>query len=140
MRRPRGAALTIGKAFCAILALAAATLACLPTTAGAAPSTIAPSGTIQGRPVHSGEGSPATARVAVPLRVAEPAVYARENDGLAQLTGASAPLPAAGVTLAAAVFGSLNAAGLSATEANTTTPPDTTGAIGPEHYLSLIHI
>jgi hypothetical protein len=145
LRRPRGAALTIGKAFCAILALAAAALACLPTTAGAAPSTIAPSGTIQGRPARSGEGSPSTARVAVPLRVADPA-YAREKDVLAQLTGASAPLSAAGVTLAAAVFGSLNAVGLSAAQQIATfgpgadvTPPNTTGAIGPEDYVEIVN-
>jgi hypothetical protein len=129
----------------------------LPTTAAAAPSTIAPSGTIQGRPVHSGEGSPASAATAVPLRVADPAAYAREKQRAAQLAGAEAPPfstgalgstsgPAALGMPAAAVFGSLNAAGLSAAqqiaafgESHDITPPDTTGAIGPEDYVEFVN-
>jgi hypothetical protein len=63
-------AIAFGKVSSAVLAFAAATLACLPTTAAAAPSTIAPSGTIHGRLVHSGEGSSRTGAAAVPLRVA----------------------------------------------------------------------
>jgi hypothetical protein len=147
----------MGRTTSAILALAAALLACLPAAAGAAPRTIAPSGTIQGRPVHSGEGSPGSARTAVPLRVADPAAYAREKGRLAQLTGASAPLSAAGALgpmpgpghaslPAAAVFGSLNVAGFSAAQqiaafgaGADVTPPDTTGAIGPEDYVEFVN-
>jgi hypothetical protein len=132
-------------------------LVSLPTEAAAAQRTIPPSGTIQGRLVHSGEGSPGTAPRVVPLLVADPAAYAREKRRLAQLAGASAQLPAAGVlgsTLgsgspsvpAAAVFGSLNAAGLSASQeiaafgpVADVTPPDTTGAIGPEDYVEFVN-
>jgi hypothetical protein len=147
----------MGRTSSAILALAAGLFAWVPATAGAAPRTIPPSGTIQGRPVHSGEGSPGSARRAVPLRVADPAAYAREKGRLAQLTGAGAPLSAAGVLgslpgpgrvslPAAAVFGSLNAAGLSAAQqiaafgsGADVTPPDTTGAIGPEDYVEFVN-
>jgi hypothetical protein len=147
--------MAIGKASPAVLALAAAGLVSLPTTAAAAPRTIAPSGTIRGQPAHSSEGSPATVATAVPLRVADPAAYAREKQRAAQLAGANAPLSAAGAlgstsasaapsAPAAAVFGSLNAAGLSASQQITTfgtdvTPPDTTGAIGPEHYVEFVN-
>jgi hypothetical protein len=107
--------------------------------------------------VHSGEGRPASAPVALPLRVADPAAYAREKQRAAQLAGANAPLSAAGAlgsrsasaapsAPAAAVFGSLNAAGLSASQQIATfgktanvTPPDTTGAIGPEHYVEFVN-
>src|SRR5438105_1135535 len=147
-------AMDIGKASPALLALAAATLVSLPTLAAAAPRTIAPSGTIRGRPVHSGAGSRAAAATAVPLRVADPAAYAREKQRAAQLAGANAPLSAAGQlgstsasaapsARAAAVFGSLNAAGLSASQQLATvgdiTPPDTTGAIGPEDYVEFVN-
>ena len=82
----------MGRTSSAILALlAGALLAYLPATAGAAPRTIAPSGTIQGRSVHSGESSPATAATAVPLRVADPAAYANEKQRAAQLARAEAP-------------------------------------------------
>src|SRR5262249_23975958 len=154
---PTRKALTMGRTSSAILALAAAALACVPATARAAPRTIAPSGTIQGRSVHSGEGSPGTGPVVVPLRVADRAAYAREKHRLAQLEGASATLSAAGVpgstsgsgirsVAAAAVFGSLNAAGLSAAQqiaafgpGADVTPPDTTGTIGPGHYVQFVN-
>jgi hypothetical protein len=146
--------MAIGKASPAVLAFAAATLVSLPTTAAVATRTIAPSGTMRGRPVHSGAGSPAIAATVVPLRVADPAAYAREKQRAAQLAGANAPLSAAGAlgstsgsaapsAPAAAVFGSLNAAGLSASQQLATvgdiTPPDTTGAIGPEHYVEFVN-
>jgi hypothetical protein len=147
--------MAIGKASPAVFALAAATLVSLPTTAAAAPRTIAPSGTSRGQPAHSGEGSPATVATVVPLRVADPAAYAREKQRAAQLAGANAPLSAAGAlgstsasappsAPAAAVFASLNAAGLSASQQIATfgtdvTPPDTTGAIGPEHYVEFVN-
>jgi hypothetical protein len=107
--------------------------------------------------VHSGEGSPGTAAVAVPLRVANPAAYAREKQRAAQLAGADAPLSAARVVgstsasagpsaPAAAVFGSLNAAGLSAEQQIAAfgpgldiTPPDATGAIGAEDYVEFVN-
>ncbi|HMH46364.1 MAG TPA: hypothetical protein VK538_01500, partial [Solirubrobacteraceae bacterium] len=93
----------------------------------------------------------------LPLRVRDPAAYAREKQRAAELEGVNAPVPAAGTrgslsvsrapagTFAAA-FGSLNAAGLSAAaqiamqgEAGDVTPPDTTGAIGPNQYVELVN-
>jgi hypothetical protein len=139
------------------LALGTACFVSLPATAEAAPRTIAPSGTIEGHPVYSGEGSPGIARAAVPLRVADPVAYAREKQRAAQLASATRPPSAAGVlgstsrsetpsAAAAAVFGSLNAAGLSAAQQIATfgegadvTPPDTTGAIGPEQYVEFVN-
>jgi IPT/TIG domain len=141
-----------------VLALGAAALACVATAAGATQRAIAPSGGIQGQPAHSEEGrSQAAAPMLVPLRVRDPAAYAREKQRAAELEGVNAPVPAAGtrgslsVSRApagtfAAVFGSLNAAGLSAAaqiamqgEAGDVTPPDTTGAIGPNHYVELVN-
>jgi len=151
-------AMALGKASPVVLVFVAATLVSLPTTAAAAPRTIAASGTIRGRPVHSGEGSRGTAALAVPLRVADPAAYAREKQRAAQLARANAPFTVAGAlgsrsasaapsAPAAAVFGSLNAAGLSAPQEikefgegpGDVTPPDTTGAIGPEHYVEFVN-
>ena len=79
MRGLTGKEIAIGKAPLALLALAAASVACLPAPAVAAPRTIPPSGTIEGRPVHSGEGASGTAARALPLRVADAAAYAREK-------------------------------------------------------------
>jgi hypothetical protein len=149
-------AVAIGGALAA-LAIAAANLVSLPTTAGAAQTTIAPSGTIQGQPVHSGEGSPGITPAVVPLRVADVATYAREKQRASQLAIANTPPYAAGPRgptsaweslspAAAAVFGSLNTAGLSAAqqiasfgEGADVTPPDTTGAIGPEDYVEFVN-
>ena len=105
-------------------------------------------------PVHSGEGARGPARAALPLRVADPGTYAREKQRAEQRTGlgspfsAAAPGPTAGPTATAAplaaVFGSLNAAGLSASQeiaafGHEGTPPDTTGAIGPEDYVEFVN-
>jgi hypothetical protein len=107
--------------------------------------------------VHSGEGAPGTAPAVLPLRVPDPAAYAREKQRAVQLAGASTPLSApaplqstpgsAGSSVPlAAVFGSLNGAGLSAAQQIATfgggsdvTPPDTTGAIGPEDYVEFVN-
>ena len=80
-----------------------------------------------GHAVHSGEGAPTTVAKPVPLHVGNPAAYAREKQRAAQLAGAGAPLsavgglgstpaPASSSVPAAVVFGSLNAAGLSAAQ------------------------
>jgi hypothetical protein len=138
------------------LAFAAAGLLYLPAAAGAAQRAIAPSGTINGQPVHSGEGSlQIAAREAVPLRVVDPATYAREKQRAAQLAGANVQPFVAGVlgsrsasespsAAATAVFGPLNAGGLSAAQqiasfGSDVTPPDTTGAIGPEDYVEFVN-
>jgi hypothetical protein len=148
-------ALLVGRiSFVVTLLTAGASL--LPTSSDAAQRTIVPSGTIAGRPVHSGEGSPRTAALAVPLRVADPAAYILEKQRAAQREGANSPFSTAGVlgstepagssAPVAAVFGSLNASGLSASqqiasfgEAGDITPPDTTGAIGPENYVEFVN-
>jgi hypothetical protein len=149
-------AMAIGQVLSAF-ALAAVGLIGTPATATAAQRTIAPSGTIHGQLVHSGEGSPGTAPLAVPLRVADPASYAREKQRAAQVAGANTSPPLANAlgstsgsgtssAAAAAVFGSLNAVGLSASQQIATfgegadvTPPDTTGAIGPEDYVEFVN-
>ena len=156
MRCPARKPMAIGRGS-SVLALAAASLICLPMTAAAAPRTVPPSGTIEGRPVHSGEGVPGTAARALPLRVADRVAYAREKQRAAQQAASRSPLAGAGVlgstagpaaasAPAAAVFGSLNAPGLSAAqqiarfgEAGDITPPDTTGAIGPEEYVEFVN-
>src|SRR5262249_43737342 len=106
------------------------------------------------RPAHSGQGSPQSrAPIVVPRRGANPAGYAREKRQALQLSHTHAAGPATQGSAspsgfssgaAAAVFGSLNAGGLSA-EAQIAaggvdnTPPDTTGAIGPNHYVEFVN-
>ena len=153
MRCPACKGTAIGRA---LRALALASAVVLPAaTAAAAPRRIAPAGTIQGHAVHSGEGAPTTVAKPVPLHVGNPAAYAREKQRAAQLAGAGAPLsavgglgstpaPASSSVPAAVVFGSLNAAGLSAAQqiaafGQDVSPPDTTGAIGPEHYVEFVN-
>src|SRR5579859_4277211 len=145
-----------GKALSVVLALAAAGFLALPTVAAAA-QTIPPSGTVEGRPVHSGERPAQTAAPTfVPLRVADPATYAREKQR-AETAVAGAPTSLAGALLSpssspalsrpfAAVFGSANNGGLSAAQeisafgsGSDVAPPDSTGAIGPEQYVESVN-
>jgi hypothetical protein len=142
----------------AALAFAAASFLCLPATAGAAQRAIPAAGTIKGQSVHYGEGAPQlAARAVVPLRVADAAAYARGKQRAAQLAGTNVQLTGAAVVgsrpdsespsaAASAVFGPLNASGLSAAQQIATfgegadvTPPDTTGAIGPEDYVEFVN-
>jgi hypothetical protein len=150
VRGPIKKATATRSAVLTLLALASAAAGSMPAIAAATPRTIAPSGEIQGRAVHSGEGSPGPARAALPLRVANPATYAREKQRAEQRAGSGSPLsaaapgPAATAAPVAAVFGSLNGAGLSASEqiaafGHDGTPPDTTGAIGPEDYVEFVN-
>jgi hypothetical protein len=143
-----------------VLAVLATTLACalcLSPTAAAAPRTIARSGTLKGVRVHSGEGAPPSvgARVIVPLRVAHPDAYAREKRLAAQRAGTSAGSGAAGLgaslatpespsSFASAALAPLGGTGLSSAQQIATfgidvTPPDTTGAIGPEDYVEFVN-
>jgi IPT/TIG domain len=127
-----------------------------PATAGAAVRKIAPSGTIRGEQVRSGEGTPGFAPLVVPLRVANQEAYAREKQRATKLAAGRAGTSESGATespsapetteAATAVFGSLNANGLSAAQQMATfgaeadvTPPDTTGAIGPEDYVEFVN-
>jgi PKD repeat protein len=90
----------------------------------------------------------------VPRLEPGPAIFPRGNAKAAEPTGTGLPsteprpLAASGAEpnsgLAAAVFGTLNASGLTAKvqiEAGgvDTTPPDTTGAIGPNHYVEFVN-
>lgn len=134
----------------------AASAVLAPATAGAAVRKIAPSGTIRGRQVRSGEGTPGFGPYAVPLRVADQEAYAREKQRATKLAAGRAGTSEAGaseststsetIEAAAAVFESLNANGLNAAQqmaafgkAGDVTPPDTTGAIGPEHYVEMVN-
>jgi hypothetical protein len=136
------------------LAFAAAGLLSLATTAGAAQRTISRAGTIQGQAVHSGEGASGfAARTVVPLRVAVPTSYGLEKRRAAQLADANARLSGvagsrsaseSASAVATAVFGPLNAAGLSSAQqigmfGADVTPPDTTGAIGPGDYVEFVN-
>jgi hypothetical protein len=155
--RSRGAtSLAAAVGLCSsVLALAAVSAACLPATALAARVAIAPSARIEGKPAHSGKGSPMSRSRVIPLRVRDPVAYAREKREAARPAGASAVAPAVaprGVASAsslgpwAAVFGSLNQGGLSAEaqiskfgEAGDVTPPDSTGAIGLSDYVEFVN-
>jgi hypothetical protein len=124
--------------------------------ASAASERITPAAHVQAMSLPA--GVPATAGPAlpraIPLRVRNPAAYARATraasaaghggTGSPRSPGASSSTPAAAAPTA--VFGTLNAPGLGAAQqistfglAGDTTPPDTTGAIGPSDYLEMVN-
>jgi hypothetical protein len=91
-----------------------------------------------GRAVDGGDGKGASARREIPLRTAHPAELERLKAVKASVVpggGASLRCPSFGPR--AALFGGLNKAGMAS--AGTTTPPDSTGAIGPSHYLEFVN-
>jgi hypothetical protein len=82
------------------------------------------------------------ARQAIPLRSPDPAALRRAHARAASRAGSAggrspqslSPLPKA------AVFGGLNKAGMSAAESGgSSTPPDTTGAVGPSNYVEFVN-
>jgi PKD repeat protein len=89
---------------------------------------------------------------AIPLRVRNPAAYARARHAAAGPAG-TGPTRSAGASpggsaavAQTAVFGALSAPGASAAqqilafgEGSDTTPPDTTGAIGPNDYVEMVN-
>ena len=85
---------------------------------------------------------PATAALSLPVRVQDPARYAREKAAAERAYGAWS-------VAHSSVFGpglptqtaipALNKPGLSAAGAGGSTPPDTTGAIGPASYLEMVN-
>jgi hypothetical protein len=93
----------------------------------------------------------------IPLHVREPAAYAVAKRRAAQHAGETVPSATGGVQGAgsgpqslfgpkAVLFGSLDAVGLNAAqqilafgEAGDVTPPDTTGAIGPDQYVEFVN-
>ena len=94
-------------------------------------------------PAPKGPGaiSPSTRR-AIPLRTPDPAALRRAKEraasraggGGAQAPQSLSPLPKAGV------FGGLNQPGMNAAQSGGgNTPPDTTGAIGPSHYVEFVN-
>jgi hypothetical protein len=82
----------------------------------------------------------AARRTVHPLRTKDPGAIAeaKRQNKHGPLAGPKSPSP----TPDTAVFSSLNAPGLAATDntaANQGTPPDTTGAIGPSHYFEFVN-
>jgi streptogramin lyase len=138
-------------AYCALVAFLA-TAACPPSPASAAPGGIAPAETLKAHLI-TGQNAlgPARRAAAVPLRGAPPATYAHlKQEAAAKLAarshnaGASPSTPLGG-GIAAAVLGPLNEVGLSAAQeiaafpGQDVTPPDSTGAIGPNYYLEMVN-
>jgi hypothetical protein len=109
-------------------------------------ATLSPSARIPAQPANDVQpvhGSPH--RKAIPRAVPDPAalraakVRAEGASGPSQPAGPTAPGTATPDT---EVFGSLNQPGLAAPDnsaANNGTPPDTTGAIGPSHYVEFVN-
>ena len=127
-----------------MLVTSASLLGALPAVASAAPQRIAAAGVLRGHPVHSGQGSrPLTGRIALSPRGAPTDVYIEQKRAAAARAKADArrhrhvTSPAFGSL--AAVFGGLNASGINAAAAGGPTPPDTTGAIGPNDYVETVN-
>jgi hypothetical protein len=151
LRRPSRRSCRVGGASAG---LAVSLALCLAPIAVAGPGTVAASGTLAGTPVHSGEGPPPSiARRVVPLHVANPAAYADAKQRAAQQARANGQPPALGAagsvsepasSSVAAAFGPSVASGLSSAQqigafGIDVTPPDTTGAIGPEDYVEFVN-
>ena len=106
-------------------------------------SAIAPSGTLQAQPANAVQSPRGAAR---PARIHRPVVPSRSALDAGKAAAALERAPGVGGSAApapsAAVAGSLNQPGLAATDnsaANQGTPPDTTGAIGPQHYVEFVN-
>jgi PKD repeat protein len=129
----------------AITVVVLASLGVLPTLAGAAPQRVPPAGTIVGYPVRLGQRArPTVGATVIGPRGASAALYARQKRAAAARAAAEANLhrlfAPQSFGPAVAIIGTLNATGLSAAQQIAAggvneTPPDTTGAIGPNHYV-----
>jgi PKD repeat protein len=109
---------------------------------------IPPSASIAGRPANASAAAHGSTPRAIPLRVINPAAYASTKRRAKELARANTAAsrgggfgPALGSRStfgpSAALFESLNSAGLSTT--GEVTPPDTTGAIGPSDYVEFVN-
>lgn len=114
----------------------------------AARATILPATSLPGQRAYPSGGVPGSTARVIPLRVVDPAAYAREKRRSQELAKPNRTASAAGafgsgfsspstIGPRAVLFGSLNSAGLSAT--GEVTPPDTTGAIGADHYVEFVN-
>ena len=146
------AVLTLGWQALGAALLAAVSLAWAPAGAQAAEQAIPPSAHVQAMAVHPNPSRPPGLAVhSVPLRVVDPAAYARAKEaasarGAAQQRRLSASRQATTSRPQTALFAGLNASGLSAAQETSqfgasadTTPPDTTGAIGPTQYIEIVN-
>jgi len=134
--------------FASLLVLVSASVGT--ASAWGADRTVAPSARTAGVALHPGEASGGDTARAVPLRVPSRAAYAqakrRADSRFRRL--APRPAPQSGAVQRsrplALVSGSLNLPGLNAEEQVETpegasTPPDTTGAIGPTDYVEFVN-
>jgi hypothetical protein len=127
-----------------LAALGALSLIVLSSAPAAAAPALAPSGTLQARPAN---GIQAARGAAGPARIHRPVVPSKEKLDAGKAAAALGRAPGVGGSASpapsAAVGGpGLNQPGLAATNnsaANQGTPPDTTGAIGPQHYLEFVN-
>src|SRR6266568_1385167 len=129
---------------CPLAAIAAGWEA--PAAAGAA-RTVPARGRLLGERAFPSGGQSAPVSRSIPLRVIEPVAYARQKRearerSKANATGASGASDVllgsrSGFGPNAVLFESLNSPGLSGS--GELTPPDTTGAIGPTHYVEFVN-
>lgn len=136
-----------------ILALSVGScLACWPGVAQAATHPVAASAQVRAHITPAGASMSFSAPIppAVPLRVRNPAAYARAKRAAGAPTAprrsSSALSALSAPNLSTAVFGGLSTSGLSAAQeigqfgpVGDVTPPDTTGAIGPSQYIEVVN-
>lgn len=99
------------------------------------------SATLTGTLVTASSASPAAARgVSTPLRVRNPAQYAQAKAAADRGYAAwAAAHPSSSLSAAAGTTVLLNKPGLTGPQSGGSTPPDTTGAIGPSSYLEFVN-
>jgi hypothetical protein len=121
---------------------AAAALILLLLPAGAAGKPIRPSAVVQAAPADSAQPAPGPAhKRAHPVFIPHRGQLKNGKDAAAKGHGPASG-GTGGVSPEAVVVGGLNRPGLGATDnsaANQGTPPDTTGSIGPAHYVEFVN-
>src|SRR5438270_13933480 len=134
--RPRTAAFAVLLAVLAGAVMSAGLVSASPTRN----QSVGPTETVRAVRLSPGRHVPGPGhRREIPRRTKNPAA---EGDAKQRHAREPAPRRAPSAAPNTAVFGSLNAGGLSATDntaANQGTPPDTTGAIGPSHYVEFVN-
>jgi hypothetical protein len=110
--------------------------------AAAAGRAIRPSGVFHASPADATQPSPGPARRRVHRPVVPDPELLKRGKAAAALGRGPAVGSDGGMSAEAVVVGGLNQPGLGATDnsaANQGSPPDTTGAIGPSHYLEFVN-
>jgi PKD repeat protein len=127
------------RAVCGVAMLLALAVPSVASAAGPVPA----AGELSAIPVASGPSAPSATGHALPLRPMNPSLYAQQkaaaNTAYQQWAASHSQVFGPGLTIGPATITNLSKAGLGAQASGGSTPPDTTGAIGPNFYLEMVN-